>query len=122
LRSGLDADLVGLGGRESWTTIEHDRDLFREFLEPALRQRGDTIIWSEELPTAALTLKRSHQSGVTAVVFDEGKIAPFDPNPLRYAHRAKTSIITLVAGDTRRPLPRHDRGWAEAATLPRAGG
>jgi hypothetical protein len=72
----------------AWITIEHDRDLFRQTLEPELRRRQAKIFWSEEL-LASPELGLPPTPGVTAFVFDEGQIAPFDTNPDRYADRLK---------------------------------
>jgi glycosyltransferase involved in cell wall biosynthesis len=78
--------LVEQGIQVSWTVIEHDRGLFREALEADLRDRGARIVMAEELEGAG---KQPNEPGITAVVFDEGRISPFDENPLRYVDREK---------------------------------
>ena len=91
--------LASRGAGVSWTTIEHDRGLFRGSLEPTLRERGATMVWSEDIAAAIPALADPGRRGVTAVVFDKGPINPFDANPARYAERAKDldDYVTLPA-------------------------
>ena len=91
--------LARRGARVSWTTIEHDRGLFRGSLEPTLRERGATIVWSEDIAATMPALADPGRRGVTAVVFDKGAINPFDANPSRYTERAKDldDYVTLPA-------------------------
>jgi glycosyl transferase family 2 len=122
--------LSARGVRVSWTTIEHDRALFRHSIEAELRARDATIVWSEELRDTPLRLGGDDHTGVVAVVFDKGPINPFDGNPMRDAERAKDLDdyvgfpaahgarfhVTIVDGRKRR------RCLLEAAALLEPGG
>jgi hypothetical protein len=68
--------LARRGVRVSWTTLEYDREFFRTFLEPGLLQRDARVVWSEELASRGDAL--TDRAGVTAVVFDEGRIDPIE--------------------------------------------
>ena len=63
------------GVRVDWTALEHDRDLFRDALEAALRARGAEIIWAEDVP---VELDAAHAEALRVIVFDEGSIDPSD--------------------------------------------
>jgi Glycosyl transferase family 2 len=77
--------LAEQGIRVRWITLEHDRQFFRQALEAELRKRDASIVLAEELGPDPDGVGGS---GITAVVFDQGPISPFDENPERYVHRA----------------------------------
>ena len=119
--------LAGGGARVSWTTLEHDREFFRRFIEPALRERGAQIVWSEELGSAEPKL--GERAGLTAVVFDKGPIDPIEGES-RVADRLKDldAYVALPATLGRRfhailvDGRKRRRCLGEAATLLEDGG
>jgi hypothetical protein len=119
--------LARRGVRVSWITLEHDRAFFRRYVEPALRERGAQIVWSEELGDAGPTL--GERAGVTAVVFDKGSINPIEgESPVADRVKDLDDYVALPATFGRRfhavlvDGRKRRRCLGEAATLLEDGG